>query len=120
VALTAPAYRRRSVASELPNIRNFEAASSFVDREDIRAAVGCGPDPSRHLEVAQRFVDAGLDRLAVMNSGLDVEGFFHFYERELSDAVREPRPSYRDRQALVRMTNRGPLRLCCRCWMDIG
>ena len=34
-----------------------------------------------------------LDRLAVMNSGLDVEGFFRFHERELSDDVREPRPS---------------------------
>ena len=93
MALGGPVYRRRTVASELPNIRNFEAASSFVDREDIRAAVGCGPDAKRHLEVAQRFVDAGFDRLALMNSGFDVEGFFRFYESELSDAVRQLRPS---------------------------
>jgi hypothetical protein len=37
----------------------------------------------------RRFVDEGFDRLALMNPGPDVEGFFRFHESELSDAVRE-------------------------------
>jgi G6PDH family F420-dependent oxidoreductase len=82
-----------TVMSELPNPRNFQAASSFVREEDVRSAVACGPDLERHVEVAQEFVDAGFDRLALMNSGPDVEGFFRFYENELASAVRRLAPT---------------------------
>ena len=81
------------VQSELPDVRNFEAATAFVRPEDIRDAFGAGPDVARHLEVAQRFVDAGYDRLALINAGPDVEGFFRFYETELADRVRALRPA---------------------------
>lgn len=76
------------VMSELPNPVNFAAASTTVREEDIRHTFACGPDPDRHIEVAQKFVDAGFDRLVMQNAGPDPNGFFEFYERELDARLR--------------------------------
>ena len=76
------------VQAELPNPVNFDAATSFVRDEDMRELFGCGPDPDRHLEVAQQFVAAGYDRLALINAGPDVDGFFDFAQRHLVSQVR--------------------------------
>ena len=104
-----PVNRRRTVAPESPTFANFEAASSFLDREDIRAAVGCGPDAKRHLEVAQRFVDADLDRHALMNSVLDVEDFFRACRRRaIRRRSRAATVVARPSGALVMRTNCGP------------
>ncbi|MGH1564330.1 TIGR03557 family F420-dependent LLM class oxidoreductase [Mumia sp. DW29H23] len=66
------------VQAELPNPINFEAATATVRVEDMRAAFGCGPDTERHLEVAQRFLDAGFDHLVLMNAGPpeEMDAFF--------------------------------------------
>jgi G6PDH family F420-dependent oxidoreductase len=85
------------VMSELPNPVNFDAASATVREEDILEQFACGSDPARCLEVAQQFVDAGFDRLVMMNSGPDPEGFFDFYRRELDRPLRTLTP----RTALV-------------------
>lgn len=81
------------VQSELPNPINFEAATTFVTPDVIEESFGCGPDPARHLEVAQQFVDAGFDRLALVNAGPDPDGFLDFYARELDGPLRGLRPS---------------------------
>lgn len=80
------------VQAELPNPVNFEAATAFITEDDMREVFGCGPDASRHLAVAQQFVDAGFDHLALINAGPDPEGFFDFFERELSEPVRRLEP----------------------------
>jgi len=81
------------VQAELPNPVNFEAATAFVRPDDIEAAFGCGPDPARHLEVAQQFVDAGFDRIVLINAGPDPDGFLDFFATELSGPVRALTPS---------------------------
>ncbi|MDN5697212.1 MAG: TIGR03557 family F420-dependent LLM class oxidoreductase, partial [Rubrobacter sp.] len=81
------------VQAELPNPVNFEAATSFITEEDMRQAFGCGPDASKHLAVAQNFVDAGYDHLALINAGPDPDGFFDFFENELAEPVRALTPS---------------------------
>jgi G6PDH family F420-dependent oxidoreductase len=83
------------VQADLPDVANFDAASAWVREEDMKEAFGAGPDPARHLEVAQQFVDAGFDHLALVNAGPDPDGFFDFYERELSGPVRELTPPAR-------------------------
>ena len=80
------------VMAELPNPINFEAAAEFVTEEHMRENFGCGPDVSRHLEVAQEFVDAGFDHLALINAGPDPEGFFEFFETELAEPLRALTP----------------------------
>jgi G6PDH family F420-dependent oxidoreductase len=76
------------VMSELPNPVNFDAATSTVRLDDITEQFACGPDPERHVEVVKPFVDAGFDHVVLMNSGPDPDGFFDFYERELSGRLR--------------------------------
>lgn len=81
------------VQADLPNVVNFESATAFISPDDMRETFACGPDPARHLEVAQQFVDAGFDHLALVNAGPDVDGFFSFYERELAEPIRRLTPS---------------------------
>jgi G6PDH family F420-dependent oxidoreductase len=71
------------VMSELPNPVNFEAAAATVREDDIREQFACGPDVERHLEVINKFTDAGFDHIALMNAGPDQDGFFDFFEKEL-------------------------------------
>ncbi len=80
------------VQAELPNPVNFEAATAFVTEEDMAETFGCGPEVDKHLAVAQQFVDAGFDHLALINAGPDPEGFFDFFNSELADPIRELKP----------------------------
>ena len=81
------------VQSELPDVANFEAATSWITEDDMRGAFGCGPDVARHLEIAQPFVDAGFDRLALVNAGPDPDGFLDFFASDLADQIRRLTPS---------------------------
>ena len=76
------------VQPELPNPVNFEAATAFVRDDDMLEVFGCGPDPARHLDVAQQFIDAGFDRLALISAGPDVDGFLDFAGEHLIQPVR--------------------------------
>lgn len=80
------------VMSELPNPVNFDAATTTVREEDILEKFACGTDPARYVEVAQKFVDAGFDRLVMQNAGPDPDGFVDFYRRELDGRMRALRP----------------------------
>jgi G6PDH family F420-dependent oxidoreductase len=76
------------VMSELPNPVNFEAATTFVGLDDVLGRFACGPDPERHVEVAAQFVDAGFDRIALLNAGPDPDGFIEFFRTELGERLR--------------------------------
>lgn len=76
------------IQAELPNVRNFEAATAFVRREDMADAFGAGPDVETHVATVKGFADAGYDRLALISAGPDVEEFFTFYEGELAGRLR--------------------------------
>lgn len=76
------------IQAELPNVRNFEAATAFVRTEDMADAFGAGPDVETHVATVKGFADAGYDRLALISAGPDVEEFFTFYERELAGRLR--------------------------------
>lgn len=79
--------------SELPNPTNFEAATKFVSEDHMRQQFACGPDVSRHVEVAQQFADAGFDHLALIDAGPDPDGFFEFFASELAEPLRQLSPS---------------------------
>ncbi|HKH12756.1 MAG TPA: hypothetical protein VKA73_16575 [Rubrobacter sp.] len=83
----------RKVQSERPNPVNFEAATAFITEDDTREVFGCGPDASRHVAVAQQFVDAGYDHLAPINAGPNPGGFFDFFACELDGPLRGLTPS---------------------------
>jgi G6PDH family F420-dependent oxidoreductase len=81
------------VMAELPNPVNFEAATASITADQAREQFACGPYVRRHLEVAQPFVDAGFDRLALMNAGPDPDGFLDFFTRELAEPLRKLTPA---------------------------
>lgn len=71
------------LTQELPTPAHFEQAVSTVREEDVTERVVCGPDPQRHLEQIQKYVDAGFDHVYIHQVGPDQEGFFRFYQREI-------------------------------------
>ncbi|GAA0582166.1 TIGR03557 family F420-dependent LLM class oxidoreductase [Kribbella sandramycini] len=77
------------VQAELPNPVNFDAATTLVTAGHMREQFGCGPDVARHVEVARQFTDAGYDRLALINAGPDMDGFFDFFAKELAPELRQ-------------------------------
>jgi len=83
-----------SVLSELPGPRSFEEATATVKPEDLADEIPCGPDPERHLEKIEKFVEAGFDNILLMQIGPDQDAFFEFFEKELASELssrsREP------------------------------
>lgn len=71
------------LARELALPLHFEEAASLVTEESASRSASCGPDPEVHLEAINRFVEAGYDHVYVQQIGLEQEGFFRFYEREV-------------------------------------
>jgi G6PDH family F420-dependent oxidoreductase len=76
------------VDADLPLPASFEATGSFVRDDDIARLFAVGPKPSTHIGMAQKYVDAGFDRLALINTGPDVDGFFDFAEKHLIEKMR--------------------------------
>jgi coenzyme F420-dependent glucose-6-phosphate dehydrogenase len=71
------------LSQELPQPEHFEQAASLLSEDDMAEIVACGPDPDRHVEMIQRFIDAGCDHVYLHQIGPDQDGFFDFYEREV-------------------------------------
>ena len=74
---------RGPLGQELALPAHFEAVSAMVTEEDVAETVVCGPDPSKHVEAIDAFVDAGYDHVYVHQVGPDQAGFIEFAEREL-------------------------------------
>lgn len=75
--------------TELPLPSHFEGASQMVTEDDVAESVACGPDPSRHLEMINQYVEAGYDHIYIHQVGQDQEGFFDFYTREIMPHFQE-------------------------------
>lgn len=75
------------LSQELPMPGHFEQASEKVTEDDVAKKIICGPDPQRHLEMVQKYAEAGYDEIYVTQVGEDVEGFLDFYQREIVPKV---------------------------------
>jgi len=71
------------VTTLLPTPAHFEQLTADTTEEQVAKAIVCGPDPQRHLDGLQACAKAGFDHIHVNQVGLDQEGFFRFYEREV-------------------------------------
>jgi G6PDH family F420-dependent oxidoreductase len=76
------------VMAELPNPVNFDAYSQFVREEDIAQMIPCGPEAEGIVQGVKQFVDAGFDRVALVQVGDRQKEFCEFYESELAEALR--------------------------------
>jgi G6PDH family F420-dependent oxidoreductase len=66
----------------LPTPAHFEQASELISEEMLAEETPCGPDLGPHLEMIERFADAGFDELYVHQIGGD-EHFFEVYANEV-------------------------------------
>jgi coenzyme F420-dependent glucose-6-phosphate dehydrogenase len=71
------------LSQELALPRHFEQAAQLVSEDDVAEKVACGPDPTRHLELIEKYAEAGYDHVYVHQVGPDQEGFLDFYRREI-------------------------------------
>ena len=76
------------VMAELPSPVNFDAYSQFVREEDIAQMVPCGPETEGIVEGVKQFVEAGFERVALVQIGDRQEEFCEFFESELGEALR--------------------------------
>jgi G6PDH family F420-dependent oxidoreductase len=67
----------------LPTPTHHEQACKLVTREKIAEEVICGPDPQKHIEAIQQYVDAGFEQVYVHQVGPEQGGFMKFYQREV-------------------------------------
>ena len=75
------------LTQELPQPAHFEQAAELLSEDDMAEVVACGPDPERHVEMIQKFVDVGCDHVYMHQIGPDQAGFFEFYEEEVMPRV---------------------------------
>jgi len=75
------------LSQELPMPAHFEQASEKVTEEDVAKKIVCGPDPQRHLEMLEKYVDAGYDEIFVGQVGPETQGMVDFYRREILPEV---------------------------------
>lgn len=71
------------LAQILPTPAHFEQACEIVDEQMVADKILCGPDIDRHLELLERYEQAGFDEVYVQQVGPDLDGFFTAYEREV-------------------------------------
>ena len=74
------------LSQELPLPRHFEQATKIVREEDITSAIVCGPDPHKHRQAIQQYLDAGIEHVYLHQVGPDQDGFFQFYRKEILPA----------------------------------
>jgi coenzyme F420-dependent glucose-6-phosphate dehydrogenase len=71
------------LSQELALPAHFQQAAQMIAEEDVAEEIVCGPDPQKHAEKIQKFVDAGFDHVYIHQVGPDQEGFFRFYQKEI-------------------------------------
>lgn len=81
------------LSQELPTPAHFEQGSQVVTEETVAQSIVCGPDPAKHAQNLQKYVDAGFDHLYIHQVGPDQEGFLRFYQREVLPRLRQPMPA---------------------------
>ena len=64
------------VNADLPTTAGFEAASTFVRKDDIEKSIACGPDLDALAESARPYVDAGFTDIAFVQIGDELQSRF--------------------------------------------
>ena len=63
----------------LPSPKHFEQASQLVTQDMVKEAFVCGDDPAAHLEMIDKYAQAGFDEVYVANTGPHWQGLFDLY-----------------------------------------
>ncbi|HJR81385.1 MAG TPA: TIGR03557 family F420-dependent LLM class oxidoreductase [Anaerolineales bacterium] len=75
--------------SELALPEYFEQAVELVTEDMVAERVICGPDPEPCIAALEKYAEAGFDHVSLHQIGPDQEGFFRFYQHELSPRLQK-------------------------------
>jgi coenzyme F420-dependent glucose-6-phosphate dehydrogenase len=67
----------------------FEQAVEMVTEDQVAEGVICEADPEQYLAAIQEYAEAGFDHVSLHQIGPDQEGFFNFYQREVSPRLQK-------------------------------
>ena len=73
----------RLLMTDLPLPTHFEKTVELIEPTKITEDVILGPEPQRHIDAINKFVDAGFDHVYVHQIGLKQEQFFRFYTEKV-------------------------------------
>jgi G6PDH family F420-dependent oxidoreductase len=71
----------------LPSPRHFEQAAQLVTPEMVEESFVCGNDPQAHLDMIDRYAQAGFDEIYVANTGPHFQGLFDLYAEHVLPKV---------------------------------
>jgi len=63
----------------LPTPKHFEQASQLVTEDMVKESFVCGNDPAAHLQMIDKYEQAGFDEVYVANTGPHWQGLFDLY-----------------------------------------
>ena len=75
------------LSQDVPTPSHFESIAELVGENDVAEKVVCGPDPGKHVEQIQKYVDAGYTHVYIHQVGPDQESFFRFYTEQVLPKV---------------------------------
>jgi G6PDH family F420-dependent oxidoreductase len=76
------------LAQVLPSPRHFEQVAELVTEEMMGKAFVCGDDPAAHLEMIDKYAQAGFDEIYVANTGPHYQGLFDMYASQVLPRLR--------------------------------
>jgi G6PDH family F420-dependent oxidoreductase len=71
------------LAQDLRTVLHFEQAVSLIGRDDIDAALPCGPDPEPIIDSIGRAAEMGIDHIYLHQIGDPMDGFLDFWREEV-------------------------------------
>jgi G6PDH family F420-dependent oxidoreductase len=72
----------------LSSPRHFEQLTKLVPPSMMREKFVCGPNPEPHLQMIDKFTQAGFDHIYVANVGPHYRDFFDLYEKQVLPQLR--------------------------------
>jgi G6PDH family F420-dependent oxidoreductase len=72
----------------LPSPKHFEQAAQLVTQDMVRESFVCGNDPQAHLEMIDKYAQAGFDEVYVANTGPHWQGLFDLYAEHVLPKAR--------------------------------
>jgi len=76
-----------ALRADLPTPDHFEQAAQLIRREDLIGKIVYGPDPQKHIERIQKYIEVGYTQVYFHQIGPHQEEFMRFYQKEVLPEV---------------------------------
>ncbi len=77
-----------AVHGELRTPEQFESASQFIGKHEVAESIRISQDVDEHVELLQKDIDLGFDKIILHNVGLNQDYFLKFYGEQVLPKLR--------------------------------